>query len=191
MKIRHFWCLHGLDDIHSSINSHSYVILKHMRSLRITSSVRHSPALCPDLLLWLPREICSPRQSYVWEHFLKEKNSKTSKPAQGSKGATYSERTIENLLHSFIAHLGSSESLQGHDGGISPIAQQQLAGLDVTRQRCPVQSRLSECVHSVDLESEQVKGLKSLFIVPPNEYCKTNQKQTFAPCFCSTSMISL
>lgn len=40
--------------------------------------------------------------------------------------------TVEDLLHSLIAHLCSGETLQRHDGGVGPIAQQQLAGLDVT-----------------------------------------------------------
>lgn len=28
------------------------------------------PALCPDLLLWLPQGIGSPHQSSAWEYFL-------------------------------------------------------------------------------------------------------------------------
>lgn len=68
--------------------------------------------------------------------------------------------TVENLLHSFVAHLGGGETLQGHDGGVGPIAQQQLAGLDVTGQRSPVKSSLSERVHSVYLELEEAIGLK-------------------------------
>lgn len=51
--------------------------------------------------------------------------------------------TIENLLYSFISHLGSSKTLQWHNGRVGPIAQQQFAGLYVTSQSSPVQSSLS------------------------------------------------
>lgn len=70
------------------------------------------------------------------------------------------EITIEDLLYSFVAHLGGGETLQGHDGGVGPIAQQQLTGLDMTSQCSPVKSCLSKCVHSVYLESEKGAGLK-------------------------------
>lgn len=61
--------------------------------------------------------------------------------------------TVKNLLHSLIAHLSSSETLQRHDGGVGPEAEQQLAGLDVTGQGGPVKSCLAQSVRSVDLES--------------------------------------
>lgn len=51
--------------------------------------------------------------------------------------------TIENLLYSLVAHLSSGKTLQRHDGGVGPIAQQQLAGLYVTSQRSPVKSCLT------------------------------------------------
>ncbi len=65
--------------------------------------------------------------------------------------------TVKNLLHSLVAHLSSSETLQRHDGGVGSVTQQQLAGLDVTSQRSSVKSCLAQCVHSVYLESEEVK----------------------------------
>jgi len=51
--------------------------------------------------------------------------------------------TIKNLLYSLVAHLRSGEALQRHDGGVGPVAQQQLAGLDVTSQRSSMKSRLT------------------------------------------------
>lgn len=51
--------------------------------------------------------------------------------------------TVENLLYSLVAHLSSRETLQRHDGGVSPVAQQQLAGLDVASERSPVKSCLT------------------------------------------------
>lgn len=62
--------------------------------------------------------------------------------------------TVENLLYGLVAHLRGGEALQRHDGGVGPVAQEQLAGLDVAGQRRPVQSRLPERVHGVHLESE-------------------------------------
>lgn len=63
--------------------------------------------------------------------------------------------TIKNLLHSLVAHLSRGEALQRHDGRVGPVAQQQLAGLDVTGQRSSMKSRLPERVHGVHLESEE------------------------------------
>lgn len=64
--------------------------------------------------------------------------------------------TVKNLLHSLVAHLSSSEPLQGHDGGIGPVAQQQLAGLDVPSQSCSVEGRLAEGVHGVHLQPHRL-----------------------------------
>ncbi len=64
--------------------------------------------------------------------------------------------TVENLLHGLVSHLSGGETLQGHDGGVGSEAQQQLAGLDVTSQRGSMKSGLTESVHSVHLESQEV-----------------------------------
>lgn len=32
--------------------------------------------------------------------------------------------TVEDLLHSFVAHLSSGEALQRHNGGVGPVTQQ-------------------------------------------------------------------
>lgn len=67
--------------------------------------------------------------------------------------------TVEDLLHSFVAHLSSGEALQRHNGGVGPVTQQQLAGLDVTSQRRSMKSCLTQSVHSIDLESERKRFL--------------------------------
>lgn len=69
--------------------------------------------------------------------------------------------TVKNLLYSLVAHLSSSETLQRHDGRVGPVAQQQLAGLDVTSQRRSMKSCLTQRVHSVYLESEDVELILS------------------------------
>lgn len=43
---------------------------------RTTEETGNLLALCPDLLLWQPPEICSPHQNYVWEHFLQTTTKK-------------------------------------------------------------------------------------------------------------------
>lgn len=63
--------------------------------------------------------------------------------------------TVKNLLHSLVTHLSGGEALQRHDGRVGPVAQQQLAGLDVTGQCGSVESCLTERVHGVHLQSEQ------------------------------------
>lgn len=73
---------------------------------------------------------------------------------QRLEGAAVS--TVKNLLHSLVSHLGSSETLQGDDGGIGPVAQQQLAGLDVAGQSCSVQGRLTKGVHSIHLQPDRL-----------------------------------
>lgn len=65
--------------------------------------------------------------------------------------------TVKNLLYSLVTHLSSGETLQRHDGGVGSVAQEQLAGLDVTSQRSSVKGCLTKCVHSVYLQSEKVK----------------------------------
>lgn len=67
--------------------------------------------------------------------------------------------TVEDLLHSLVAHLSSGEALQRHNGGVGPVTQQQLAGLDVTSQRRSMKSCLTQSVHSIDLESERKRFL--------------------------------
>lgn len=51
--------------------------------------------------------------------------------------------TVKNLLHRLVAHLSGGETLQRHNGGVGPVAQQQLAGLDVTSQRSSVKGCLT------------------------------------------------
>ncbi len=65
--------------------------------------------------------------------------------------------TVQNLLHRLVSHLSRGETLQGHDGGVGAVAEQQRAGLDVTGQRGSMKSRLTECVHGVYLKSEELK----------------------------------
>lgn len=67
--------------------------------------------------------------------------------------------TVEDLLHSLVAHLSSGEALQRHNGGVGPVTQQQLAGLDVTSQRRSMESCLTQSVHGIDLESERKRFL--------------------------------
>lgn len=132
-------------------------------------------ALYPDLLLWPPPETCSPRQSYVWEHFLEKRKKKKKAVKEGLTYTMWWSRkiecffiflkvrsaviTIEDLLHSLVAHLSSGEALQRHNGGVGPVTQQQLAGLDVTSQRRSMKSCLTQSVHSIDLESERKRFL--------------------------------
>ena len=61
--------------------------------------------------------------------------------------------TVEDLLHGLVAHLRGGEALQGHDGRVGPGVEQQAAGLDVARQRRPVEGRLAQRVHRVHLET--------------------------------------
>ena len=67
--------------------------------------------------------------------------------------------TIEDLLHGFVAHLRGSEALQGHNGGVGPVAQQQTTGLDVARQRCPVECCLTQRVHCIHLEAGETTSV--------------------------------
>lgn len=64
--------------------------------------------------------------------------------------------TVQNLLDSLVAHLGRSETLQGDDGGISPVAKQQLAGLDVPSQSCSVEGCLAKGVRSIHLQPDRL-----------------------------------
>lgn len=65
--------------------------------------------------------------------------------------------TVQNLLDRLVAHLSGGESLQRHDGRVGAVAQQQLAGLDVSGQRGSVKSGLPERVDGVYLQSEQAE----------------------------------
>lgn len=56
----------------------------------------NSLAQFPDLLLWLPQEICSPHQSFVWEHFLQEKKNYIKKKSRCE--ITKSEMPLQKLL---------------------------------------------------------------------------------------------
>lgn len=93
--------------------------------------------------------------------------------------------TVENLLHSLVAHLSGSEALQRHDGGVGPVTQQQLAGLDVTSQRRSVKSCLTQSVHSIDLESEQMKFLSFIPTTLPKTtfFQKENAKANLCSMF--------
>lgn len=155
-------------------------------------------ALYPDLLLWPPPETCSPHQSYVWEHFL-EKRKKKKKAVKDDSHTPRDDQenrvifhflesviiTVENLLHSLVAHLSGSEALQRHDGGVGPVTQQQLAGLDVTSQRRSVKSCLTQSVHSIDLESEQMKFLSFIPTTLPKTtfFQKENAKANLCSMF--------
>lgn len=88
---------------------------------------------------------------------MNEKGPSVSKQTRISNtGSVAAVTTVENLLHSLVAHLGSSETLQGDDGGISPVAEQQLAGLDVASQSCPVEGCLAEGVGSIHLQPDRL-----------------------------------
>lgn len=98
-----------------------------------------------------------PRRN-VFYTFMNEKEPSLSKPTGISNtGRAAAVTTVKNLLHSLVAHLGSSETLQGDDGGVSPVAKQQLAGLDVPSQSCSVQGCLAEGVHSIHLQPDRLR----------------------------------
>lgn len=59
--------------------------------------------------------------------------------------------TVEDLLHGLVAHLCGGEALQRDDGWICAVTQQQPTCLQMTGQSRPVQSRLSQSVHCVQL----------------------------------------
>lgn len=75
------------------------------------------PALCPDPQLWLPPEICSPHQNFVWEHFLENKKRNSTQSQIITVKEVISQKvgrveiTIKNLLYSLIPHLSSGEPL--------------------------------------------------------------------------------
>ncbi len=65
----------------------------------------------------------------------------------------YCNSTIEYLLYGFIAHLCRGEALQWNDWRVGSVTQQLSASLDVTGEGRPVQGCLSQCVHSVHLNT--------------------------------------
>lgn len=92
----------------------------------------------------------------IFYTFMNEKEPSVSKQTGISNtGRAAAVTTVKNLLHSLVAHLGSSETLQGDDGGVSPVAKQQLAGLDVPSQSCSVEGCLAEGVHSIHLQPDR------------------------------------
>lgn len=98
--------------------------------------------------------------------------------------------TIKNLLHGLVAHLSGRETLQGDDGGVGSVAQQQLAGLDVAGQCRSMEGCLPKGVHGVHLEPDKAT-LAQRSTRNQTEDTAKKQVQTFAPCFCSTSRMSL
>lgn len=98
--------------------------------------------------------------------------------------------TIKNLLHGLVAHLSGRETLQGDDGGVGSVAQQQLAGLDVAGQCRSMEGCLPKGVHGVHLEPGE-DTLAQHSTLNQTEDTAKKQLQTFAPCFCSTSRMSL
>lgn len=127
---------------------------------------------------------------YCWSVFIQNQQCETVRGA--------AVVTVQNLLHGLVAHLSSGEPLQGHDGGVGPVAQQQLAGLDVTSQRGSMKSRLTERVHSVHLQPEELKSthrsqitdhraewkcpnknrpLLRVSAAPPGYHCEPSQQQ--------------
>lgn len=102
---------------------------------------------------------------YCWSVFIQSQQCETVRAA--------AVVTVQNLLHGLVAHLSSGEPLQGHDGGVGPVAQQQLAGLDVTSQRGSMKSRLTERVHSVHLQPEELKSTHRSQITEPSGNVQT------------------
>lgn len=90
----------------------------------------------------------------IFYTFMNEKNRRSQSKLEYQPPEAVT--TVENLLYSLVAHLGGSEALQGDDGGISPVAEQQLAGLDVASQSCPVEGRLAEGVGRIHLQADRL-----------------------------------
>lgn len=75
---------------------------------------------------------------------------------RGERGGQPSRLTTQNLLHRFIPHLRCREALQGDDGGVRAVAQQEAAGLQVAGEGGSVQSRLTQGVQCVHLKNHWV-----------------------------------
>ena len=68
---------------------------------------------------------------------------------------THTHVTVKDLLHGLIAHLGGGEALEGDDGRVRPVAEQQPACLQVAGQSRAVQRRLTQSVKGIHLHTHQ------------------------------------
>ena len=78
-----------------------------------------------------------------------------SQPDTHTHTHTHTHVTVKDLLHGLIAHLGGGEALEGDDGRVRPVAEQQPACLQVAGQSRAVQRRLTQSVKGIHLHTHQ------------------------------------